>query len=262
VLIVLTVIIAVVVVAGVGFAAWAQVRRRGLRERFGPEYDRTVERHKNTREAERELVAREQRHADLKIRPLSPEAGGRYREQWASVQEQFVDAPAQAVTEADRLVIVVMGERGYPTEGYEQQVDDLSVEHGATVERYRAAHDISGRAETNEASTEDLRQAMVHYRTLFDELLDDGETHPAEEAAADQDADAHEAASTAGDEDLDQDPAAEPVVGEEPVSAEEPVEEPEAAPVEATTAGKSRRAGGRSAKVTETEQPNEEPSNE
>lgn len=256
--IVLTVIVVIVVVAGIGFAAWAQVRRHRLRERFGPEYDRTVERNKNTREAERELVAREQRHAKLNIRPLTPEARERYRGEWGTVQERFVDVPAQAVTEADRLVLVVMDERGYPTEGYEQQVDDLSVEHGTTVERYRAAHEISGRAETDEASTEDLRQAMVHYRALFQELLADGES----EAVGARDAGTPE------------EPGTESPVGEGPPVMEPPVvgasglgttgAEPPvgAAPTEAEAPGSSRRsARGRTpgGRVTETDQPTEEP---
>jgi hypothetical protein len=173
--VVVIVIIVIVVLGVVAFLARAQSRRRGLQQRFGPEYDRAVKSHENTREAEQELLARQKRHDELEIRPLDPEARERHLAEWRQVQERFVDAPESAVTEADSLLVLVMGERGYPTEGYEQQVSDLSVEHAATIDRYRTAHDISGRAETKQASTEDLRQAMVHYRALFTELLETGE---------------------------------------------------------------------------------------
>jgi hypothetical protein len=134
-----------------------------------------VESHESTREAEQELLARQKRHDELEIHPLDPEARERHLAEWRQVQERFVDEPETAVTEADRLLVLVMGERGYPTEGYEQQVSDLSVEHATTIDRYRKAHDISTQAEAKKASTEDLRQAMVHYRALFTELLDTDE---------------------------------------------------------------------------------------
>jgi len=170
--VVVIVIVVIIVLGVVGFVARGQARRRGLQQRFGPEYDRTVESHESTREAEQELLARQKRHDELEIHPLDPEARERHLAEWRQVQERFVDAPETAVTEADRLLVLVMGERGYPTEGYEQQVSDLSVEHAATIDRYRKAHDISAQAEAKKASTEDLRQAMVHYRALFTELLE------------------------------------------------------------------------------------------
>ncbi|GAA0351255.1 hypothetical protein NE235_23570 [Actinoallomurus spadix] len=177
------VIVAVLVVVALGLLAHRQQQRRRLRERFGPEYDRTVERHNNTREAEQELRAREQRHRELPIRPLDPAARDRYRADWQRVQEHFVDSPQSAVAEADNLLVRVMKDRGYPTEDYEQQVADLSVEHAGTIGRYRTAHDIRGRADAGRASTEDLRQAMVHYRALFADLLgDDGASGPREPA--------------------------------------------------------------------------------
>lgn len=176
-----TVIVAVVVIVALGLLVRRQQQRRRLRERFGPEYDRTVERHDSAREAEQELLAREQRHHELPIRPLEPAARDRYRAGWQRVQEQFVDSPRAAVTEADNLLIHMMRDRGYPTENYEQQFADLSVEHAATLDRYRTAHDIRGRADADQATTEDLRQAMVHYRALFSELLGDGES-PADPA--------------------------------------------------------------------------------
>jgi hypothetical protein len=182
---VVVIVIVVLVVVGVGaYFARAQARRRGLQQRFGPEYDRAVKDHESTREAEQELLARQKRHDELEIRPLAPEVREAHLAEWRQVQERFVDDPETSVTEADRLIKQVMGERGYPTDGgYEQQVADLSVEHAATIDRYREAHDISSRAETKQASTEDLRQAMVHYRTLFTELLDTGDDGDAAERA-------------------------------------------------------------------------------
>jgi hypothetical protein len=173
--VVVIVIVVLVVLGIVVFLARAQARRRRLQQRFGPEYDRAVKTHESTREAEQELLDRQKRHEELEIRPLAPEARERHLAEWRQVQEHFVDAPEAAVSEADRLLVLVMGERGYPTEGYEQQVSDLSVEHAATIDRYRQAHDISARAENKKASTEDLRQAMVHYRALFNELLETGD---------------------------------------------------------------------------------------
>jgi len=164
-------VVIVVVLAGVGYLAWTQVRSQRLRSRFGPEYDRAVERHGGRAAAEKELLSRQQRHHELEIRDLEPEQRDLYREQWVHVQEQFVDTPEGALEQADRLVAVVMGERGYPTGEFEDQAAHLSVEHGRTLDHYRRGHDISARAAQKEASTEDLRQAMVHYRALFEDLL-------------------------------------------------------------------------------------------
>ncbi|MEQ4716045.1 hypothetical protein [Nonomuraea sp. B19D2] len=169
--------VAVVVVAVVALAAVAylvlgqQQRRRHLRERFGPEYERAVAEHDNRREAEQELLDRERRHAELDVHPLTEESRDTYANRWTEVQERFVDAPGFAVTEADQLVTAVMAERGYPTQDFEERLSTLSVGHAATLDHYRTAHEISGRAARKEASTEDLRQAMVHYRALFEELL-------------------------------------------------------------------------------------------
>jgi hypothetical protein len=166
--------VAVVVVAAVAAVAYLVLRhqRRGrLRQRFGPEYERTLAEQDNRGAAERELLAREERVAELDIRPLAPERQRTYAARWTEVQERFVNAPDFAVTEADQLVTAVMAERGYPIEDFEQRVSDLSVGHGATLDHYRQAHEISDRAATKKASTEELRQAMVHYRALFEELL-------------------------------------------------------------------------------------------
>lgn len=169
----LTVIIVVIVVVllAAGLLAWNAQRRARLRQRFGPEYDRAIADHGSRREAEKELQAREERHRQLDIRPLDPQAREAYRTGWAAVQEHFVDTPADALSDADRLIRRVMSDRGYGTLGYEQRVATLSVEHARTLEHYRAAHDISTRAAAKEASTEELRQGMVHYRALFQELL-------------------------------------------------------------------------------------------
>ncbi|MFB4311396.1 hypothetical protein [Actinomadura sp. GTD37] len=168
------VVIAVVVLAALAAAAYllrSRSRTRRLKRRFGPEYDRAVRSEGGRAAAERELRSREERHGELELRDLDPRKREQYREQWVRVQERFVDAPEAAVEQADGLVTVVMGERGYPTHGFEDKVAHLSVEHGRTMDHYRRAHAISGRAASKEASTEDLRQAMVHYRALFEELL-------------------------------------------------------------------------------------------
>ncbi|GAA1991240.1 hypothetical protein [Amycolatopsis minnesotensis] len=172
-LVIVIVVIAIVVVGAVAWLVRQEAQRKRLREKFGPEYERTVETHENPRAAERELAAREKRHAELDIRPLSPSARERYTQQWALIQEQFVDRPSGAVDEADRVLVALMAERGYPTEDFDQQVADLSVKHSRTLEHYRTAHGAKLAHERTEASTEQLRDAMVHYRTVFEDLLTD-----------------------------------------------------------------------------------------
>ncbi|GIH50637.1 hypothetical protein SAMN05421833_12839 [Microbispora rosea] len=172
------VIVAVLVILAVGYLVSARNRRRHLQDRFGPEYERAVRDSDSRKEAEQELLAREERHAKLDIRPLDPQTREQYARKWTEVQERFVDAPGFAVTEADALVTAVMAERGYPTDEFEQRLSDLSVAHAATLDHYRNAHDISSRAARQEATTEELRQAMVHYRALFQELLGDGADVP------------------------------------------------------------------------------------
>jgi hypothetical protein len=167
----LIIVVAAIVVVAVGAGVVYDARRRRLRQRFGPEYDRLVGKRESRRKAEAELAEREKRVRGLDIRPLDPAAQSRYAGEWAAIQERFVDAPQQSVTGAQRLVMAVMSERGYPTEGSDQMAADLSVEHASTLDHYRAAHDISQRAEDDQASTEDLRQAMIHYRALFQDLL-------------------------------------------------------------------------------------------
>jgi hypothetical protein len=149
-------------------------RRRALRERFGPEYERTVDGADSRMAAERELSTREKRHDKLDIKPLPDSLRERYTRDWNDVQHEFVDRPEDAVHDADRLVTSLMQARGYPTGSYDQQVKDLSVEHGRTLDHYRAAHEIDMLSTGHNATTEQLRGAMVHYRALFDELLTDG----------------------------------------------------------------------------------------
>ncbi|GAA2437912.1 hypothetical protein GCM10010433_43370 [Streptomyces pulveraceus] len=175
------IVVAVIVVALIALALRTMSRRRQLRERYGPEYERTVEAKHSRGAAERDLKAREERHEALEIRPLPPTVRDQYARDWNNVQERFVDSPDQAVGEADRLVTTLMSERGYPTESYEQQTRDLSVEHSRTLEHYRAAHEINERAGGRETSTEELRTAMVHYRALFDELLRGDTASPGDE---------------------------------------------------------------------------------
>ena len=156
--------------------AWAAARKRRtshLREGFGPEYDRTVDEAGSRRRAESELSDREKRREKLDIRPLAPGTRDRFADRWRTVQERFVDDPNGALKDAHVLVVEVMRERGYPTDDFEQRAADVSVDHPHVVENYRSAYAIS---ERDEADTEEQRQAMVHYRALFDELL---ETEPA-----------------------------------------------------------------------------------
>jgi hypothetical protein len=164
----------VVVVALVAAAAVVLSRRRKLRERFGPEYERTVGDADNRMAGERELKAREKRHDALELKPLDHTVKDRYTRDWTGVQEDFVDHPEGAVHDADRLVTSLMHERGYPTQDFDQQLKDLSVEHGRTLEHYRSAHEVDALSVRHQATTEQLRGAMVHYRVLFEELLTDG----------------------------------------------------------------------------------------
>ena len=157
-----------------GAAAWYMLRRRHahLRSRFGPEYDHVVESTGDRRRAESELIQREQRVKKFDIRPLSPADRTRFADSWRNVQARFVDTPALAVSEADELVTEVMRTRGYPMAEFEQRAADVSVDHPHVVEHYRAARALAMRSERGTAETEDLRQAMIHYRALFEDLLE------------------------------------------------------------------------------------------
>jgi hypothetical protein len=167
------VLIVLILVAGV--ALYVRKQRTitaGLRERFGPEYDRVVLEHGSEHKAEARLVDRETRVESLKIRDLGIRERERFLEEWRSVQSRFVDHPKSAVTEADELVSSLMLARGYPVADFDQRAADISVNHPRLVEYYRSAHGIAVRLGSEEASTEELRTAMIQYRTLFDELVE------------------------------------------------------------------------------------------
>lgn len=173
---ILIVIAAVVVVALIAMAA-RQRRTMVLRQRFGPEYDRAVEAQKGRRLAEADLRDREKQRAQLDIRPLPEAMRVSFAEQWRDVQERFVDQPSDAVVAGDRLVYSVMEARGYPVGDFDAQAGLVSVDHPDVVENYRFARGVRERAEERQASTEDLREALLRYRSLFGELLeaDDGQ---------------------------------------------------------------------------------------
>ena len=171
--IILAVIAAVVVVAIVSFFLARKRRSQQLRERFGPEYDRVVKNEGEVRRAEGVLEIRAKRREKFAIRPLSEESRADFAERWRIVQSHFVDDPKASVSEADQLVNELMETRGYPMADFDQRAADISVDHPVVVENYRAAHDIAMRHGRGQDGTEDLRKAMVHYRSLFEELLGD-----------------------------------------------------------------------------------------
>jgi hypothetical protein len=169
-----TVILLVALALAVGLIAVllvGRLRSQRLRERFGPEYERTLRETDDRRGAEAELEARQRRVQKLDIREIAPDEATRYAQAWKVVQARFVDDPSGAVGEADRLVGEVMEMRGYPVGDFEQRAADLSVDHATVVEHYREAHAIAERQSGADADTEDLRRAMVHYRALFSDLL-------------------------------------------------------------------------------------------
>ncbi len=181
------VIIAIAVVVVVGLLAAGARKRRStmLRDRFGPEYDRAVENSGDQRSAEADLLARERQRAQFDIKPLPEATRLSFANEWRDLQERFVDEPAEATIEADILITRVMEARGYPMKEFDTQVELISVDHPVTVDNYRFAHAVQLRAQTQQASTEDLREALLRYRSLFDEmLLPDG--NGAVRATADQ----------------------------------------------------------------------------
>jgi hypothetical protein len=164
--------VALVAIAALVFVLASRKRSRHLKQRFGPEYEREVARAGDPRKAEARLENLEKRVEKLHIRPVPPELQDRFAKSWRAVQARFVDEPGAAVAEADALVKKVMEARGYPMGNFEQRAADISVDHPRVVSNYRAAREIALRRERNEASTEDLRQAFVHYRALFEELIE------------------------------------------------------------------------------------------
>ncbi|MGH3258817.1 MAG: hypothetical protein ACRDOU_26035 [Streptosporangiaceae bacterium] len=178
--------IAIVVVVAIALVAVGVRKRKTaiLRERFGPEYDRAVENRGDQRAAEAELRARERERAQFEVMPLPEATRLRFAAEWRDVQENFVDQPAQATTAADILITRVMEARGYPMKDFDVQADLVSVDYPDTVENYRFAHAVRQRSETQQASTEDLREALLRYRSLFDELLRPDSNGAAEGTAA------------------------------------------------------------------------------
>jgi hypothetical protein len=181
---VVVIIVAVIVVAALLAGLMMAQRRRRLRRRFGSEYARLVGQRDSRLRAEAELTRRERRVRRLDIRPLTNEARARYSARWAGLQEEFVDRPADAVFASRVLVTAVLKERGYPTDDRDQVLADLSVDHSGTLERYRAAEQISASGAAGSPSTEDLRHAVIHYRALFVELLGEPSNVPGPAAAS------------------------------------------------------------------------------
>jgi len=167
------IVIAVVVIIGVilGLVFARRNRSDKLHEKFGPEYDRTVQTMGGERKAQTELNERQKHVKTLDIRPLTVSEHDRYLAEWAAVQSKFVDEPGQAIKDADRLIIEVMQLRGYPVSDFDQRAADISVKYPTLVSNYRGAREIAIKNKENKANTEELRQAMIYYRSLFDELL-------------------------------------------------------------------------------------------
>ena len=177
-------VVALVVAIAIGLIAFVSVRRgrkarrAELVRQFGPEYDRAVDELGSRERAERELARRQQRVEHFRLEPLTPADQTRFSESWARIQAEFVDNPVVAVTRANALISEVMRARGYPVERFEQRVADLSVEHPNVVQHYRAAHELSQSVQHEATDTENMRQAVVHYRALFAELLQGGAAPP------------------------------------------------------------------------------------
>jgi hypothetical protein len=170
------IVLAAVAIVIIAALAWLYVRKRrsttaGLRQKFGPEYDRALRESGSERKAEAKLTDRQERINKLNIRELDPAERERFLKQWESVQSRFVDSPKGAVAEADDLVSSLMRARGYPVSDFNQRAADISVDHPRVVENYRSAHEIALRVGKDAATTEDLRTAMIHYRSLFEELV-------------------------------------------------------------------------------------------
>jgi len=176
--VVIIIVIVVVLLVVAAAAYWYQRRRSDqLQERFGPEYELAVEESGDRRAAERDLRERQHRRSKLDVHPLSDESATQYRAEWNALQQGFVDKPGTSVAEADRLVLRIMREAGYPVDEFDQRVNDISVDHPEVATRYREAHQVAVAQQRGETDTEELRQAVTAYRQLVDKLLmDRGET--------------------------------------------------------------------------------------
>ncbi len=171
----------VVVVLGLGALLYLQRHRsEQLQSRFGPEYDRAIKDTGDKSKAEADLLEREKRVKSLSIRPLEPADRKRFTDSWQKVQGEFVDNPEASIGHADSLLAEVMSARGYPVSDFEQMSADISVDHPGVVQNYRAGHEIALRHKRGDANTEGLRQAMIHYRSLFEELVTDDQPHDAQ----------------------------------------------------------------------------------
>jgi hypothetical protein len=170
--IIITVVVVLVIIGAIlGFAFSRRNRKQELHDQFGPEYDHTVETMGDEKKAQTELDERRAHVKALDIRPLSVSERERYMADWTAVQSKFVDEPGQAIVDADRLIMEVMQVRAYPVSDFEQRAADISVTYPALVSNYRAAREIAIKNEQHQATTEELRQAMIYYRSLFEELL-------------------------------------------------------------------------------------------
>lgn len=178
IILIIVAVVAVVAIAAIAIGIPLARRKRSqrLREQFGPEYDRAVERSDNPREAESELRGRAKRHEELELRSLTSDERAGFERRWLDVQGQFVDDPGAAVRGADHLVVEVMSARGYPVDDFDQRADDLSVSHPTVTQEYRKARSIAKANHEGRADTEQLRHAVTSYRTLVEALLtDDGD---------------------------------------------------------------------------------------
>jgi len=178
------VIVGVIVAAAVGVAVWFYLRNERsklLRSRFGPEYGRTVRAQGDAGHAEKILQERQDRVARMSIKPLSEQQRAQFAREWEAQQARFVDQPREAVNSADRLITEIMRVRGYPLGDFEQRMADVSVDHPVVVENYRIAHAIAVKDQQGTVGTDELRQAMIHYRAMFADLLHDGGMTPVRE---------------------------------------------------------------------------------
>ena len=170
--IIVAIVVVALIIVGVVLMIWRKREGERLKQQFGPEYERQVREAGGSRaKAEAELLKREKRVEKLDIKPLPPEQRDAFAADWQQVQAKFVDDPERSIALADALVAEVMKARGYPVDDFEQRAADISVEHPGLVQNYRAAHDIAVRRSQGRADTEDLRSALIGYRSLFDELL-------------------------------------------------------------------------------------------
>lgn len=181
------IVLGILVIALVAVVAWTLMRKRNsqqLREHFGPEYQEALRKHGDPARAEAELEGRKKRLAKLDIHPIPAPEQERFARQWRGAQARFVDTPADAVREAERLVVQLMQAMGYPMGDFEQRAADISVDHPRVVEHYRVARGIAQANERGEAKTEDLREAMLRYRELFEDLLQTGVKQEARQEVA------------------------------------------------------------------------------